>query len=112
MHETALVNNLIKLLEKETRGEKIKNVKKIKLEAGELRYIVPELIKAAYSQFPKDEKLTDADIEIKVLPVKVRCQICGEESVIKDRDFKCAKCKKRKLTVISGDEFVLKSIEW
>lgn len=112
MHETVLIKNLVSILEKETAGPEVGDIKIICLEVGELRYIVPEIMELSFRHTPKSPKLRRAKIKMIVLPVKAKCCQCGKEILIKERNFQEAVCCRQKMRLISGDEFNLKSVVW
>ncbi|MBF0494010.1 MAG: hydrogenase maturation nickel metallochaperone HypA [Candidatus Omnitrophica bacterium] len=112
MHEMSLIQNLLKILEKEIKSPEIKLVKNVRVEIGELRHIVPELLKFSFKHASKSDKLKGAKLKVKVLPIKIKCLKCGFESRIRDSLFACKKCKTGEVKIVSGEEFMLKGVEW
>ena len=62
MHEMSLVNNMLKILEREIDSPEIKEIKKIHLEVGQMQYIIPDLMQTAFNASEKSEKLKDAEL--------------------------------------------------
>ena len=112
MHELSLIKNLLSLLDKEIASADVKDVKVIYLEVGRLRYIVEEIMQSAFKHIPKHDKLKNAELKLEVLPVKLLCKDCNKESQIDDNVFKCLHCNSNNVDILSGKEFILKSIEW
>ena len=112
MHEIKLAESIVSILEKQVSGPEIGKVKTVYLEVGQLRYIVPEILESGFKQIPKSKKLQSAKINIEVVPIKVRCTECESEYIVEDNTFSCGKCQSSKTEMISGDEFILKGIEW
>lgn len=112
MHEIKLIENLVTILEKEVDSPKVGDVKTVHLEVGKLRYIVPDIMESCFEHVPKSDKLKNAKIKIEVLPVKVKCSDCEEEQVVENGEYCCRKCSSDRTDIISGNEFVLKGIEW
>jgi len=112
MHELKLMSDLVEILEKEVKSPEVGDVKIIHLEVGKLRYIVPDIMESCFEHVPKSQKLKGARIEIKVLPLKVKCLDCSEERVVEDGEYFCKKCSSGNTEVISGNEFMVKGIEW
>ena len=112
MHEIKLTEDMVAILEREVSSPEVKKVKKVHLEVGKLRYIVPEIIMSCFEHVPKSEKLSDAKIEIKELPVTVKCEECEKEQIVGDGMYGCSDCGSEKTSVISGNEFMIKGIEW
>lgn len=112
MHEMPLMKNLISVLEQEIKNSEIKKIKTIHLEIGALQHIAPDIIISHFEHMPKSEKLKYAKIDCKIVPVKIKCSNCTQESVMDDSKMKCSKCASEKVDIISGKEFKLKGIEW
>lgn len=112
MHEIKLTENVVSILEKEIAGPEVGNVKNIYLEVGKLRYIVPGIMISCFEHIPKSEKLINAKINIKELPVKIKCMDCGAERIVEDGIYTCGECSSTRTELVSGDEFMLKGIEW
>lgn len=107
-----MMKNLVSILDREVNGHEVCNVRKIYLEIGALKYVVPEILILAFEQIPKNKKLDNAKIQIEIIPVKIRCDNCGVESVVKKNLFRCTECLSTDVSIISGKEFNLKGIEW
>ena len=116
MHEMSLVNNMLKILEREVNSPEIKTIKKIHLEVGQMQYIIPDLMQTAFNAAEKSEKLKDAEICMKVLPIKIKCKACSHEAPLEEgKDFmseKCSACGSSETYVTSGSEFTISSIEY
>lgn len=112
MHEIALVEKLVSVLERETASAEIGEVKTVYLELGKLRYIAPQVLTTCFRYMPKPEKLRKAKLDITVLPVKIKCLDCGGENIVEEFASCCKSCHSGNVRVVSGDEFNLKGIEW
>ncbi len=112
MHELMITKNLVSLLEDAVSPSDVGMVKTVYLEVGRLRYLVPEIMTACFTQIKKSDKLKQAKLNLKVLPVKLRCSDCGKESEALENSFLCGSCQSLNVDIISGKEFILKSIEW
>ncbi|MBF0253140.1 MAG: hydrogenase maturation nickel metallochaperone HypA [Candidatus Omnitrophica bacterium] len=116
MHEMSLVNNMLKILEREITSPEIISVKKIHLEVGRMQYIVPDLMQTAFDTAKKSEKLKHTVLCMKVLPLKMKCKKCTKETSLDDEkeimSEKCEFCGSDELYVNSGNEFVISSIEY
>ena len=112
MHEIKLMEDVVKILDKQVDDPEVGDVKTVYLEVGELRYIVPEIMTTGFKCLPKSRKLDNARLDIKVLPVRIRCVDCGKEQEVKDNVYKCSGCSSVRAERIAGDEFIVKGIEW
>jgi Zn finger protein HypA/HybF involved in hydrogenase expression len=68
VHEITLMRNMVSILEKHVDSAEIGKVKRICLQVGELRYIVPEIMITGFKHIPKHEKLETAEIEVEIVP--------------------------------------------
>lgn len=112
MHESHLVTKLILALEKEIDKSGIDKVKSIILDVGEFQDITEDSINHCFQHIAENDKLKGTDIKINIIPIKVKCETCGEESVIKEKDARCGKCAGTNVKIVSGNEFILKSITY
>ncbi len=112
MHELKLAEGIVAILNKEVASPEVGKVKNIYLEVGKLRYIVPDIITSCFRHIPKNKKLEAAEIIIEELPVKVKCEDCGQVSVAGEGNYNCNRCLSSKTQIISGDELNIKGIEW
>ena len=112
MHEVSLMKSMVDILDEEIRSSEVGEVKIIHLEVGKLRYIVPEILVSCFERLPKNEKLKTARINLEILPVKLRCKKCFEETLPEGERFACCKCSSNDFDIIQGNEFRIKAIEW
>jgi hydrogenase nickel incorporation protein HypA/HybF len=112
MHEFKLVEDMVKVLEKEVASPEVGEVKTIHLEVGKLKYVVPDIMESSFEHVPKSEKLKNAKIKIEEIPVKIKCSKCDDERVVDNGDYFCESCDSGATQVISGKEFTIKGIEW
>lgn len=111
MHELSIVASLFEILEEKAKEKKAKKIISIKLQVGALSGVVPEFLETAFDIYKKDTIAGQAKLRIEEVPLKVRCQRCGAETVKDDFVFICAKCGSRELETVSGTELLLEKIE-
>ncbi len=112
MHEIKFAENIVKVLEPQVSDPEVGKIRKIYLEVGKLHYIVPEILETGYASVPKDEKLEGAELDVVVLPIKVRCKSCGTEKEVEEIDLICPDCPDSDMEILSGKEFIVSRIEW
>ena len=78
---------------------------------GPLSGVEAQLLKHAYPVASAGTIAEDAELIIKNLPVRVSCDVCGEESEVPTNKLLCKQCGNWKTTLISGDELMLLSLE-
>ena len=112
MHEVSLVKNMLMVLDVEVNSPEVGYVKNVHLEIGALKYVVPEIMEECFDNAPKHEKLKNARINIKVVPVKIKCLSCGSEHDVEAGEYLCPSCSGDNVELTGGDEFMLKGIDW
>lgn len=114
MHEMSYAVKIADIVLRTAEQEKLRSVKKVRVKCGETLAIVPGLLENAFSGCVKGTKAEGAGLEIKVLPVTVRCTACGKlidphgpEGYVSS----CPVCGSMMLKMESGREFVVSGIE-
>jgi hydrogenase nickel incorporation protein HypA/HybF len=87
------------------------SVSSITIRIGPLSGIEPALLKQAFPIARAGTVANDAELHIETLPVRVRCETCGEESDATANRLLCGVCGDWHTRLISGDELLLASVE-
>ena len=112
MHEMSIAEALIKIIEKEAKAIKI--IKKINVNVGILKAVVPEALETAFDILRKGKRYESAKLIINVMPLKVVCGNCGKMHLYKnthEAELTCGKCGSSNLEIKSGQELLIESIE-
>ena len=108
MHELSIVQSMMKIVEEYSKG---KEVTKVVVKIGKMSGIEPYFLKESFDFFKENSVCKNAELEIIECDVKIKCNNCGKESIIKDFDFSCPYCKSLKTKIISGEEMHIEYIE-
>jgi len=81
------------------------------LRIGPLSGVEPDLIRAAFPIAAAGGPAAGARLEIETSAVSVRCPECEAVSEATPRRLLCAACGNWRVSVVSGDEMLLKSLE-
>ena len=111
MHEFSLIENIFKILDDIIKKEKIKKIDKINLIVGEMLQIVPETLVFAFDAVKKGTKCENAKLNIEIQPITIKCNICKRNIELNKDQYICPQCKGNDFKIISGKEFIIKSIE-
>jgi len=111
MHEFSLAQNIYDIVLETVRKENVDKVHSIKLEIGKLMAVVPESLLFCFEMISEGTPLEDTKLEIDEVPVKAHCQKCRKEFEVGEFLFICPHCESRDLTVISGKDMFIKSLE-
>jgi hydrogenase nickel incorporation protein HypA/HybF len=111
MHETAIVEDMFRIIGEVARKENLSRIDKVHFSIGEMMQIVPDLFRFAFDAAKENTIAKEAELEIEFLPVKMRCKSCGHEFVVRKQHFSCDACGSFDLDMIQGREMLIKSIE-
>ncbi len=113
MHEISLVRTIAATLEEEFSNEELQKLSRIDLRVGLLSNVQPVLMQNAFGAFQEGEgKFTQTDLHVEVLPVRVRCGICDNESEVENYKFVCQHCGRPTADVIQGTELLIHRVHF
>jgi hydrogenase nickel incorporation protein HypA/HybF len=103
MHELSLASAIVETVERHAEGRPVQT---ISLRVGALRQVVPESLEFYVEIVGRDTVCEGARVELEVVPARLAC--CGGEW--EPPSFRCPNCGGGG-AVVSGDEFLVESIE-
>ena len=104
MHETSIVNSIIRTLEQEFEAEKLNKMKSIHLKVGILSNIEPRLLYNAYdASHMMNQKYQNVKLEIEMTELKIQCEVCDHITDVQKYRFICYNCQKPSKNVIQGE---------
>lgn len=105
MHELALIESVLTMVQENAQTNNIKNINLVKLVVGRFSMAVPESLQFAFEALKDKDMFAGAVLEIKETPIICRCQACGNEFEVDDTyRFKCPQCGDSAIEIISGRE--------
>jgi len=81
MHEMAICETLVGLIEHEARARNLKNVKKARLRVGKMAAFELTQLTICLKGMPQKTLLKDTAFEVEEVPVTLKCRLCGATSV-------------------------------
>lgn len=113
MHEISLVRNIFKTLEAEFAEDEIRKLKSIHLKVGLLSNVEPLLMQNAYAAVTATDAphFAHVRLEVEVLPVRVHCLSCGQESEIAGYRFVCEHCGVPCNNIVQGLELLISHVD-
>jgi hydrogenase nickel incorporation protein HypA/HybF len=111
MHELGIAEDLSLIVLDTARMEKLTRVNRVNISFGQLVQIVPDIFEFVFRETVKDSVAKDAELNIEIIPVKMKCKNCGIDFNIKENLFACDGCSSTDLEIIQGNELFIKSIE-
>ena len=111
MHELAICQALMNQIEHIVAERKARSVVSIVVGMGPLSGVEAQLLQHAYPVASAGTVAEGAELVIEQLPVRIRCDQCGEEAEALPNKLVCKVCGDWRTTVISGDELLLMRVE-
>lgn len=111
MHEIRIAEDLAAIVLETAFREGLSEVTSVNVSFGQLVQIVPDIFKFAFSEAVRGTIAANAAVAIEILPVKLKCSVCGSESELTGNLFACQKCSSTDLEILQGREVFIKTIE-
>ncbi|MDP2899254.1 MAG: hydrogenase maturation nickel metallochaperone HypA [bacterium] len=111
MHELSIASNLMDIVKQAVDGQNVSRVTTLRIVIGELSTVVPDCLAFAFEIMSKGTVAEGAHLDFEKKPLIGKCGDCGREFRIQDFVFHCPDCDSPRVEILSGKEFMLKSIE-
>jgi hydrogenase nickel incorporation protein HypA/HybF len=111
MHELAIAQSLLEIVEHEARPYEGARVKRIFLRIGKLSAVVPDALRFAFDAITHGGMVEGAALEIEEVPLSIRCHACREDFMVEDPFMICPHCGGGDVEMISGRELEIRSME-
>lgn len=112
MHELGVVFSIIKTVESVAAENKVRDVKSVALELGEVSTVVPELLLDCWDWAKnKTEIMKEAELTIERIPAVTYCEDCLREYETVKHGKICPYCGSGNTFLMQGNEFTIKQIE-
>lgn len=104
MHEMSLVAGLVEAVANNARSKGIGRVSKVRLLVGEFTAAFPDALKLAFANLTRNSVLEWAELEIKEIPLLLKCGRCRHAFHPGDIIFACPSCGSPDTRIIEGRE--------
>lgn len=111
MHELAIVERLVRVLEDAARREKVERIRKVRLEMGALSGIVKESVLFCFEIVSQGTVVEGAELEILTPPGQAKCLDCENSFEVLEFALACPECGGYRIDVLSGTQMVIKDME-
>lgn len=112
MHEISLVRNIFRTLEQEFDPGELARLEGIDLKVGKLSNVEPLLMQSAFEAVVEDDgRYRHVSLNITVLPVKIKCEECGDVCEIHNYVFKCSNGHPTR-NLIQGTELLIERVHF
>ncbi|SCM78313.1 putative hydrogenase nickel incorporation protein HypA 2 [uncultured Pleomorphomonas sp.] len=111
MHETAVVEGLMRILTEHARQNGVDRVVAVRLKIGKLRGIDSRQIRLAFEIFAEGTLAEGARLDIDEVGVTAKCRTCGSVFEVEKYRFVCSGCGGSDADVLTGRELYIESFE-
>jgi hydrogenase nickel incorporation protein HypA/HybF len=111
MHELSIIHHIFEIVEEIAEENHLLTVTKVTLNIGRLQQIVPDMLTFAFETVAKGTRAEGAQLEVKEVPIKMKCRACHTEFTIEEHAYICPQCSGTSLDTLQGMEVVLESVE-
>jgi hydrogenase nickel incorporation protein HypA/HybF len=111
MHELSVCQSLLKTIGQTAQAHDADLVTRVYLSIGPLSGVEAPLLERAWTIAREGTIATTAELSISLIPVIVKCTVCGHEGEAKANSLVCGNCGDWRVTLVSGDEMLLTSLE-
>lgn len=111
MHELSITENILNLAVDYAERAEATHVTDLHLVIGQLSSIVDDSIQFYWDIISKDTLCAGATLHFERVPARLQCKDCGTEYTLSRELEACPDCDSIRLTVLSGEEFRLESIQ-
>jgi hydrogenase nickel incorporation protein HypA/HybF len=111
MHELAIAQNILEIVQQSVPEEQAAAVRWIRVRVGQLSGIVPDSLDFCFSAIASQTKMPQASLSIEKVPTVSRCRDCQHSFSVEDFAFFCPVCKGGNLELLSGKELEIIEIE-
>lgn len=111
MHELSLALQLVQTAEDAARAADARRVTAVVVKVGALAGVAEDALRFAFDVATADTLLAGARLDVRPVPVTVRCQRCGDVELPGVQLFRCPRCDTPTADVRAGRELELESIE-
>jgi hydrogenase nickel incorporation protein HypA/HybF len=111
MHEMALAEGMLQLVEDGARRNAAQAVKAVWLDIGALAQVEVGALRFCFDAVSRGTLAEGARLEIVATPGMAWCMPCGERVAIERRGDACPRCGSYQLQVVEGEDMRVREIE-
>jgi len=111
MHELALAESVVKSVLNFAAENGIAAVIAVNIKIGVLQQVSRESLLFSLEALSKGTEIEGARFNLEKVKAAVRCNICGEESVLEEYLLRCPACGRSDVKVTAGRTLFIDSIE-
>lgn len=111
MHELPITQSMLDIVVNKARESGREKVTRINTVIGILSGVEKSCVEFYFDCLKAEYSLTDAVLDIIVIPAQLKCRNCGREFAAEDLPWSCPGCDSYSVAIIKGNECYVESIE-
>ena len=111
MHEMAMSQSLIEIVEEEGRRHGFSSVRAVRVAVGVLGHVEPEALLFCFEATARGTIAEKARLEIVRVEGAGFCLDCGETVALKERFGACPLCGRHRVQMTAGDDLRVEELE-
>lgn len=111
MHEISLCEDVLTLIEAQSREQRFSQVTTVWLEIGALACVEKSAMRAGFDAVSRGSITEGARLEIIDIEPRAICSQCKREVTIATRFDDCPHCRHYPLDIVAGEEFRIRELE-
>lgn len=111
MHELALTENIVELIEEESRKQGFSRVRVVRLDIGALSHVEPEAIRFCFEAVARGGVAESARLDIVRSPGEGWCLDCAKSVGVEERFAPCPECGGYHVHVTGGEDMRVQELE-
>lgn len=108
MHELSLCNAIATTVADHSAGRR---VERVRLRVGHFRQVVPDTLQFCWANTILGGPLDGAQLDIVAVPAVIVCRRCQGATTLDEPLLVCAGCDSTDVDMVSGEEFLIDSID-
>jgi hydrogenase nickel incorporation protein HypA/HybF len=111
LHELSIAKNIIRIAREHLTPEEEPFLKKIHIHVGAFSTVVPEFLQSGFDAAKDGTPLENTELDITIIPLRIKCHKCDHETEIEPVDFVCPLCTSTDIEVVAGNELTVTDLE-
>jgi hydrogenase nickel incorporation protein HypA/HybF len=114
MHELPITASVFQIVLRHAKANGVRRVVRVSLEIGALSDLQGEWIQRYFDRLSQGTVVEGAQLVVSREPIVFRCRKCEyhfKAYSLVDADLSCAQCHSRDLSLVSGRQYQVKSME-
>lgn len=111
MHELALAQGIVDVIEAQARRDDFTRVARVHLSIGRLAGVEPDALEFGFASVSRGTVAEGATLQIDRPPGVASCEDCGESAELAQRGDACPGCGGYRLRVTGGDQLRVTELE-